>query len=588
MVAIVFLPFLFPSALLIALESPRVLLNPAEKRPEAVLKAKERGAATAAADIKAGRAVILYYGRPWSQGKPLVDDATNLRVVVIGGCFASEAFVTEVGSYNAAIRDWYAKKPKPPEKSTKKVLVHPGPDTAAVVDFLTRIRDGRAKAEQVCGDMLIRGRTSFVNLAWKEGLGEQTAETLPPPDWGQFLLVHKGQKRRYDQEYVQVLPGSEQLATVYRLMDGKAFYSLNLKGLEILAPEDEKGMWEEMADGYFVYGQVHDGINTGSLATVCQRLIDRITNEKHADFWKNRQLRCYEEDGLLVVENGSPARKTDRTYHFWVDPWRGYQVVRSRSDWGGKGQKVDHHEDSSIELAEPAPGIFLPKRARRFVTQDGSVAREDERAGWGRTDMEVTSFKVGPFKYDDRLFDLDSLPVPKDVHLTDHRLGTRGDMETRPVEESLLKVGKDAPQFTIRINGGGEFRSKEAVQGGKHLLVAFWFCQCPPCRVELAHLNDIQGDLQAAKIEVLAINIGDDAEDVGKFVKDRELKMKVGYSGIDAIRSDVGKTFGVQAFPTAYLISPEGKILWRSAGLDKEALNAALEKIGYAPKKSKK
>ena len=112
MTGIVFISFLFPYSLLMALESPRVQLNPAEKGPEAVMKAKERGAATAAADIKAGRPVILYFGKPWSQGKPLVDDATNLRVVVIGGCFASEAFVTEVGSYNAAIRDWHAKKPK--------------------------------------------------------------------------------------------------------------------------------------------------------------------------------------------------------------------------------------------------------------------------------------------------------------------------------------------------------------------------------------------------------------------------------------------------------------------------------------------
>jgi peroxiredoxin len=476
--------------------------------------------------------------------------------------------------------------PKPPEK-TIKVLVHPGPETAAVVAFLAHILDGRTKAERMGGDMMIRGRTSSVNLAWKEGIGEQTAETLPPPDWGQFLLVHKAKKRRFDQELVQASPGLEQLATVYRLMDGKAFYSLNLKSLEILVPEDGKGMWEELASGYFAYGHVHNGINYGPLTTTCERLIDRITNEKHADYWKNRELRCYEEDGLLVVENSNPTRKTDRTYRFWVDPRRGYQVVRCRADWGGKGQKVDHHEESSIELAEPSPGIFLPKRARQFITEDGSVARKDERAGWGRRDMEATSIKVGAFKYDDRLFDLDSLPVPKDVHVTDHRLGIRGDMETRPVEESLLKVGKDAPPIAIRLNGGGEFRSKEALRGGKHLLVAFWFCQCPPCRVELAHLNDIQSELEAAKIETLAINIGDDPEDVGKFVKDRELKIKVGYSGIDAIRSDVGKAFGVQAFPTAYLISPEGKILWRSAGLDKEALNAALEKIGYSPKKSK-
>ncbi len=84
-----------------------------EKGPVAVKKARERGAATAARDIKDGRPVILYYGRPWSQGKPLVDDATKLPVVVVGGCVVSEVFVAEVEAYNTAIRAWHdRKKPK--------------------------------------------------------------------------------------------------------------------------------------------------------------------------------------------------------------------------------------------------------------------------------------------------------------------------------------------------------------------------------------------------------------------------------------------------------------------------------------------
>lgn len=37
--------------------------------PAAVERARKRGAATAAADIKAGRPVILYYGKPWPGGK---------------------------------------------------------------------------------------------------------------------------------------------------------------------------------------------------------------------------------------------------------------------------------------------------------------------------------------------------------------------------------------------------------------------------------------------------------------------------------------------------------------------------------------
>src|SRR5262249_51299417 len=76
----------------------------------------------------------------------------------------------------------------------KKLRPFPGPDADAVVACLERIQKGRAAAERAAGDLLIRGRVSDVRLGWKEGMKDQTAATLPAPDWCQFLLVHKGRK----------------------------------------------------------------------------------------------------------------------------------------------------------------------------------------------------------------------------------------------------------------------------------------------------------------------------------------------------------------------------------------------------------
>jgi hypothetical protein len=84
--------------------------------PAAVERAAKRGGTTAAADIKAGCPIILYYGKPWSVGKPLVDDGTALPVEIVGGCDAAAAFVAEVAAYNAAIRDWHARKKRPAPK----------------------------------------------------------------------------------------------------------------------------------------------------------------------------------------------------------------------------------------------------------------------------------------------------------------------------------------------------------------------------------------------------------------------------------------------------------------------------------------
>ena len=82
---------------------------------------------------------------------------------------------------------------------------------------------------------------------------------------------------------------------------------------------------------------------------------------------------------------------------------------------------VHYREECRIELAEAASSVFLPKRATMFFFDIGSVAKKDGRAGWVRSDMEAFRMKVGTIDYADWLFDLSSLPVPKDVQVSDHR-----------------------------------------------------------------------------------------------------------------------------------------------------------------------
>ena len=81
-----------------------------DNSPAAVATAKERGAATATKDIKAGTYRILYFGKPWSVGKPFVDDATGYRVQILAGCVVTTPFSAEVEAYNSAMRDFHAKK----------------------------------------------------------------------------------------------------------------------------------------------------------------------------------------------------------------------------------------------------------------------------------------------------------------------------------------------------------------------------------------------------------------------------------------------------------------------------------------------
>lgn len=66
--------------------------------------AGEKGRTHAEADIRRGLGRILYFGKPWSRGKPFVDDETGKPVVIVDGCLVTSNFVLFVNAYNEKVR----------------------------------------------------------------------------------------------------------------------------------------------------------------------------------------------------------------------------------------------------------------------------------------------------------------------------------------------------------------------------------------------------------------------------------------------------------------------------------------------------
>ena len=69
-----------------------------------LISPKEKGIMRAKKDITANRMKILYYGKPWSHGKPLIDDESGLPVEIVAGCCVRPEFVEETGAYNKTMR----------------------------------------------------------------------------------------------------------------------------------------------------------------------------------------------------------------------------------------------------------------------------------------------------------------------------------------------------------------------------------------------------------------------------------------------------------------------------------------------------
>lgn len=139
-----------------------------------------------------------------------------------------------------------------------------------------------------------------------------------------------------------------------------------------------------------------------------------------------------------------------------------------------------------------------------------------------------------------------------------------------PVFSQSLKVGANAPDFSLQLQQDGNASDKIVTLNsykGKVLFLHFWATWCPPCKVELPHMESLakklasQGD--KAKMEFLAVCISDSQKALTSFMQ------KNGYTFPSALDEPglVAMKYGIQGVPTSILISPEGKILKIQVGM---------------------
>ena len=68
------------------------------------------GRAFAVEDMGSGINRIQYCGKPWSAGKPLIDDETGYPITIIAGCIVTKDFTILVNEYNLAMREHFRTK----------------------------------------------------------------------------------------------------------------------------------------------------------------------------------------------------------------------------------------------------------------------------------------------------------------------------------------------------------------------------------------------------------------------------------------------------------------------------------------------
>jgi peroxiredoxin len=148
-----------------------------------------------------------------------------------------------------------------------------------------------------------------------------------------------------------------------------------------------------------------------------------------------------------------------------------------------------------------------------------------------------------------------------------------------PTSTALLPVGSKAPGFTLKTPQGASVSLSQF--RGKVVLLEFFATWCPHCNAEAPHLDRIYASLPKSRYAFLAVN-GDGETAPSVFAFHRYYGMRYpalldpssqpGSFSQAGASGPVSRAYGLQAFPTFYIIDARGRIFWRSDGEQPDVL----------------
>ncbi|MEL7341569.1 MAG: TlpA disulfide reductase family protein, partial [Bacteroidota bacterium] len=98
---------------------------------------------------------------------------------------------------------------------------------------------------------------------------------------------------------------------------------------------------------------------------------------------------------------------------------------------------------------------------------------------------------------------------------------------------------------------------------GQYVLLDFWYIGCGPCALAMPGLQALSEEFDSSQVRVIGVETNTrSVESVAAYMEQRGAS----YTSIIAAKTDLPSQYQVSAYPTFFLIDPEGKIVHHQVG----------------------